>query len=356
MKKLAFKFVILVAPFAALIAIELFVLPIQYFTFRNWEALLALNVRPAAGPFYPDMHIKRSDERGYNLKFADTQPKTVEWYTDHDGYRNRPRPTAVDRYDIVVVGDSNIAGSYLDQKDTLSEVLERKCGCATFSYSSVPKNSFFFDWRFQEHPPRAVVVEIRTGEIYQEGSLLFNFNASVEKISSWTLSYVTPPSSPLPHWLAILEDRFLKENMLQYVRSRLRLATKVGDLPEREISVEQRTEFLFKLATAMDQESRRRDTQFVLLVIPQPPFDRTLDEAIVRLKESGVKVIAYLPNDKHSDWANIDNFFSNRDPHWREQTVVEVADKVLGALTAADETNPKADKTSLESGIENRAP
>jgi len=295
-----------------------------------------VNVRPALGPFYPDMHIKRSDERGVNLGFRDAQPKTVEWYTDHDGFRNRPRPTPVNSYDIVVVGDSNIAGANLDQKDTLSEVLERKCRCATFSYSSMPKISFSSDHRFQEKPLRAVVVEIRTGEMYSEQSLLWNFKASFEEPSSWRLSDFVVKISPLPRWLAILEDRFLKANMLQFVRSRLRLALKADDQGGREISVEQRKEFLFKVATLMDQESRRRDMQFVLLVIPQPVLDRTLDETIVRLKEAGVKVIAYLPHDKHSDWTDIDHFFSERDSHWREEAVVKSADKVLEALGAVD--------------------
>jgi hypothetical protein len=333
MTKLALKFVLLIAPFVALSAIELFVLPIYFFTFRNWEALLAVNVRPAEGPFYPDMEVKRRDEHGDRLGFSDNRPKTVEWITDHDGYRNRPRADSAGRYDIVLVGDSLIVGSYLDQKDGLAEVLERKCGCAVFSYAAMPKIGFFFDPKFQQRPPKAVVVEIRTGERYNESALRWNFNASIDDLSGWTFSGSPPPASALPRWLAILSDRFLKANMLQYVRSRLRVALRDPILPEREISIAQRNDFVFEAVSAMDGESRRRGMQFALLVIPDgPPADRTLDQTIVRLKEAGVKVIAYLPNDERSDWANIDHFFSDRDSHWREETVVATADKVLQAL------------------------
>ena len=47
MKGLALKFLLLAAPFVILIGVELFVLPIDFFTFRAWEALVTKYFRPA---------------------------------------------------------------------------------------------------------------------------------------------------------------------------------------------------------------------------------------------------------------------------------------------------------------------
>jgi len=128
MKGLLLKFLVLAAPFVALLGIELFVLPIDFFTFRAWEALVTKYFRPADGIFYPNMHLIKT-EHADKLGFSDPNPKRVEWFTDQYGSRQRPREREPERYDIVIVGDSNIAGSYFNQKDTIAEVLARKCGC-----------------------------------------------------------------------------------------------------------------------------------------------------------------------------------------------------------------------------------
>ena len=90
MKSLVRKFALLAAPFVALIAIELFVLPVDFFTFRVWEAVTIQYVRPAEGIFYPRMHVVK-DEHADRLGFRDPNPRKVEWFTDQYGFRNRPR-------------------------------------------------------------------------------------------------------------------------------------------------------------------------------------------------------------------------------------------------------------------------
>jgi len=209
---LARKFALLAAPFAALVAIELFVLPVDFFTFRVWEALTIQYVRPADGIFYPKMHVVKN-EHADKLGFRDPNPRTVEWFTDEHGFRNRPRAIAPERYDIVVVGDSNIVGSSHDQKDTIAEVLERKCRCPVYSYGGASKRQFFNDPRFKKNPPRVVVVEAIGAEFYKASYAALNYANLLDGPGS--------EQSFLPDSLAVMLDRLLKTNMLEFVRSRL---------------------------------------------------------------------------------------------------------------------------------------
>ena len=52
---------LLAAPFVALLAIELFVLPVDFFTFRAWEALSIQHVRSGEGIFYPRVHLVKNE-------------------------------------------------------------------------------------------------------------------------------------------------------------------------------------------------------------------------------------------------------------------------------------------------------
>jgi hypothetical protein len=60
MRKLSGKVLLLSFPFLILLAVEMY-LPIDYFTFRAWEALIVSWHHPRfsiclPGPFYPDMN------------------------------------------------------------------------------------------------------------------------------------------------------------------------------------------------------------------------------------------------------------------------------------------------------------
>ena len=116
--KLVIRGVLLSCPFVLLMVLELFILPIDFFTFRIWESLLATPYR-YPGVFYPNMHVIKEHEYGDRYRILapqDNKSKKVEWWTDSYGYRNRPELAKLNKYDAVILGDSNIVGSSLDQK------------------------------------------------------------------------------------------------------------------------------------------------------------------------------------------------------------------------------------------------
>lgn len=320
-KTLFKKLAIFAAPFILASAIELFILPIDFFTFRIWEAVTQLYHQSAKGPFYPNMIIHKA-EGADRLGFWDPAPKEVVWYTDKYGFRNRPRNPEPEYYDIVLVGDSNIVGSYFDQKDTIAEVLARKCACNTYSYAVVTKPQFFSDPKFKVAPPRAVVVEARPGELYA-GDVEDQF--SVKPLPAYQDPYI-------PVALGVLYDRFMKANMLQFMRSRLGLG---GGLPNsgpaRILSLEERTEYTYQAVTAMRDELAHRGSDFIFFLMPTK--DRSLDEAVRRLRADGVKVIAYLPTPEHPDGVDLKQYYQQHDSHWREESAAAVASLILELLT-----------------------
>src|SRR5713226_1304628 len=106
-------------------ALELFILPIDYFTFNVWVALKTRRFETLIrGEFYPNMTVSKVEVGDISPHSRFAVPKHVTWFTDRYGFRKKNNQVA--RYEIVIVGDSYVGGSSLTQDDMLSEVLSRK--------------------------------------------------------------------------------------------------------------------------------------------------------------------------------------------------------------------------------------
>jgi alginate O-acetyltransferase complex protein AlgJ len=155
MARLWLRLLLFASPFLGLWAMEL-ALPIDTFTFRSWEALSAHGFPSRwEGPFYPAQSLWRNEtgDLGHHTPWA--VHKTVRWETDTYGFRTAK---AVERFDIVLLGDSNTAGSGLTQDATLAPVLERILGRSVYPYAPSRISSLLNDRRFLKGPPNAVVV------------------------------------------------------------------------------------------------------------------------------------------------------------------------------------------------------
>ena len=147
------------------ILLELFVLPIEFFSPRAYEALVATDVIPKyqLGKFYPNQKLsmwEAGDRVGY-VPVKDRK-KYNYWETDSHGFRNRQDIVvkANNHFEIVITGDSMVAGSYLDQKDTLPEVLSNLCSCMTYNYGSMNQRwRYLHDERFSRNPPDFVIFQ-----------------------------------------------------------------------------------------------------------------------------------------------------------------------------------------------------
>jgi len=219
---------LLLFPFLILQLLELFVLPLDFFTFRVWEAALGTPFL-YPGPFYPNIHIKKTREYGDCYRSGDpskVQAKPVEWFTDASGWRNRPEIEKKDHYDMVVVGDSNIVGSFLDQKDTISEILGNRSGKVGYSYSLAHDKPglFFSDPKIVQKKPSLLVVESKVGNWNENNSYLINFREwpdgsldLVNREQEFT-TYYAPTRQP---FLEKIVSQFAKHAMFYSLKSNL---------------------------------------------------------------------------------------------------------------------------------------
>ncbi|MFW5856835.1 MAG: alginate O-acetyltransferase AlgX-related protein [Planctomycetota bacterium] len=199
------------SPFLAALLLECCVLPLDAFTFRVWEAAKRSrwdSVFPP-GPFYPNLAIDRVETGDLASHTAAAVPKRVRWRTDRFGYRREN--TAREDWDVVVIGDSFVAGTGLTQADMLTERLAARTGLAVYplAHDRWPRH-LLREARFRDHPPRIVVL------------------AHCER----TLGYLRAPdpdppepeaSAPAWTWPAATRiNHMRKRAMLRFARARVR--------------------------------------------------------------------------------------------------------------------------------------
>lgn len=214
-------------PFIVALVIELFVLPIDQFTFRVWESLITKrSFGILTGPFYPNMSVRKMEEGELAYYTPCAVKKDVMWITDKYGYRRAN--SSEHKYPVVIIGDSNIAGSGLTQEDLLSETLQKKLGTVVYPLSPERINSIFDHKVFAHSVPEIVI--LASVERGIPSGLTRIEKKRFEKPSPWKkfLSLIQL-NSPIQH-VAVFFDRTFKANMLNYLRARI---NKLGpSLPE----------------------------------------------------------------------------------------------------------------------------
>jgi alginate O-acetyltransferase complex protein AlgJ len=131
-----------IIPLLVVWIIEIVLLPINFFNHRNWEALQVHSKIPHYGPFYSNQNIE-SVEVG-DLAFATklAVPKKTKWITDSLGFRNN---TFIKNPDIIIIGDSFIAGTSLSQEHTFTNQLSKLFNDSLQIYNLAPSNFSSFD-------------------------------------------------------------------------------------------------------------------------------------------------------------------------------------------------------------------
>lgn len=200
-KRLLGKLTLLALPFILWPLVEVFVLPMNFFTFRIWETISVNSMRVMPGPFYPNVHMQMEEEGELAPRTPFARKRQVEWYTDPYGYRNRDT-----KNDVLLIGDSNITGAKLSQEETLAEVLEQHLGRDVYSFAPATVNRFLATDRFEENPPELVIVssiERRIPELPAVGD-----NSLGSKVRNLTGKLIS--SSPFLTNLTVKADRISK--------------------------------------------------------------------------------------------------------------------------------------------------
>jgi hypothetical protein len=218
MRKFIFKLILFFSPFLLALGLELFVLPIDFFTFRSHEALVVRKFRSILlGRFYPNRTLNKVEEGdlGHHTKF--TSKRRVEWITDSYGYRKKESDRL--KYEVVIVGQSETFGASLTQKQMLSEVLEDQLSTGVYPFAPAGINTFLKERRFILHPPEIVILSSMERAVLElpplkipsakKGTLFETDRNILAKIREyrWIQSF------------GVFLDRLYKMNMVQYLRA-----------------------------------------------------------------------------------------------------------------------------------------
>lgn len=354
MKKFAFRIVLFLSPFILAIAIELFVLPIDFFTFRVWEAVLVKNFRKfLPGPFYPNMKIEKIEEGDLAHHTIFAVKKKVLWEIDQYGYRKKN--TDRSKHEIVIIGESNIAGSSLTQKDMLSELLEEKLNVSVYPLAPVTITAFFKEKRFINHPPDIVIfASIERLIPYIEMPKLprkKKSNALVSKLENKI------EDNRLFQSIAVFLDRLSKGNMLNYLRAGLRrIVSNSRDTPLRRnpllflngkpiIPAITKDYFdrIVQVIEGYDHLFKQRGIRFIFLPIPnqeniyyeqyavkeKPVFLKNL---ISELKNKGIESVDPQTAFEEAHQKDLTLLFHTDDSHWNRKGVKLIADLVIETI------------------------
>lgn len=355
-KKLLFKLTMLLLPFLIWPLIEVFVLPINFFTFRVWETLVVNKMRILSGPFYPNMYIKMEEEGELAPRTEFAEKRLVEWYTDEWGYRNRDT-----KHDILLIGDSNVTGVKLTQEETLSEVLERKTGREVYSFAPGTVNRFLATDRLHENPPKVVVVasiERRIPELPAVGA-----NGLNSQLRNFTGEIIN--ASPFLNALVVSTDRATKLALYQYTLGNInrQLGSKgyynyqnefflEGEYANREFTEEEIQHFADVLE-GYKKVIEEKGYKFLFLPIPNKeniyyellPSKKKptmLPRLMAELEKRNVAFIDTQTPFEHLYHAKGIELYPVDDAHWNEVAVETAADLVARRLSG--ESSKKDDK------------
>jgi hypothetical protein len=340
--------------FLAIVSLPLVIqaiFPIDYFNYRSWEAL-KFDKLSEDKPFYTDMYLHKIEEGdlGYRTKYA--IKKDVVWQTDEYGYRNN---LIRDKYDIVIIGDSNIAGSGLSQDQILSSVLIQKTNLSVYSYSSAGVssniNGFLSDKRFFENPPKIVIV----GSIERRIADLPELEKKITIKNNFEIRSLTKIIEKM--------DSILKMSMFRYY-----YAIISEKISPRKIIVNEKTGMLFYNIGLENQKLNKinfnrsvdniksykkvleeRGIQFIFLPIPDKEniYAYDLPERFKSFRNDSEFLMDFIKELKKNNITVIDtlNIFKNQkekglfqldDTHWNQNGVNITADLIKEVIESSD--------------------
>lgn len=192
-----------------------FLLPLDAFTFRSYEALKVENIRfLLPGPFYPNRTLEKTEvgDLGHHSPYA--RRRHVIWKTDEYGYRKEGPFVAPE---IVIIGHSNTFGSGLTQEQTLFEQLEMHLGGSVYPYAGGELPGFLLESRFLDPHPKWVILECGENALHK----LPKIGELNPEAIHMTKERLRKPIGPWTARVGYFLDQFNDNRMLAFLRSSL---------------------------------------------------------------------------------------------------------------------------------------
>ena len=374
MNKYALKYLLLAAPFVLAVIIETFILPVDFFTFRVWEALFVKrSLGILHGPFFPDVRLAKTEERGDLQSSAKcAREKDVVWMTDRYGYRKSASPDEI--FPVVIVGDSTIAGAGLTQEEMLSEVLEKKVSRRVYPLAPGVLEDLFDHPRIKQFPPDIVILAN-----IERFILATNYHipsgADFRTLSPPDKMVLAIQLNPVVQKTAVVINRVMKTIMLYYLQIRINIPDEPhppgaeeaacpvlfleGKNANRRVPDERIDSIAANLAN-VNAFFKSRGVRFIFLPIPnkenfyyqqlgtdKPQFLTTL---IKKLRKLNVEVVDTQTAFDEAARTSEKALYPRDDTHWNAEGVKVAADlleTLIQKPSAGDKnTSPTPQETS----------
>ena len=376
-KKKPRGFIVAATAVVVLYIVELCVLPINFFTFRIWEAVSVYCLNDyLPGPFYPNMKlgmVEQAGDLGHNTSFGIT--RHITWETDNFGYRNIKQ--RADNPDLVVIGDSFIVGAALAQTEMLSESLSKKLNTNVYAMAPIDVNDFLTMERFKQNKPGVVIFGWVERELTNLPLLKDNSRTDNSYFRGPIKSYLDKNQQ-----FAIFIDRACKHSMIRYVVSNfdkvlneikfsLIKSGNAGndqnmlffqgveankDIPSEEIKR------IANIVKSYEAAFEKRGIDFVFLPIPnkeniysdflsdkkKPTF---ISNLFLELERKGVYVVDIQTPYRRLYEQQKEILYRPDDTHWNEKGVDIAAEQIISFLRSQELIKvfrSRIDKTEME--------
>jgi alginate O-acetyltransferase complex protein AlgJ len=368
-RKFILRSVLFVSPFLVLLGVEIFILPIDFFTFRVWEALVVRKLELLLpGPFYPNMRVLKEEEGDLTHHTRYALRRRVVWATDRQGYRHEDPGLLL--HPILIVGESEVVGTGLTQEEILSAVLERRLGIGVYPLAPGSINSFLRQRRFAEHPPRVLILTRPERSITDLSRIRSGLTRTPGPLSGKVLEARTRLKEKLEgtRWiqkLGVLLDRLYKSPMLHSLRANLRrgLSPSAGSSLKSEVTPRGLIFFLQgrqvepEVSSSLFDDTLRtlksyhdllqdRKIRFIFLPIPEKETffyeslglqaPRFLDRLHSKLQEMGIETIDLRPAFAEALQRSSLLPYQTDDTHWSAEGV-RIAAGLLEARLGKDD-------------------
>lgn len=339
MTKTYLKIFLLASPLFVMAYLEAVVFPLDQFTFRAWEAIkVNLFQKSLPGPFYPN--IRRTF-----LEAGDDDKKKIKnrknlWITDVYGHRNERLPEQGEVYGVIV-GDSNIVGSSLDQKDLLSESLTKRTGDLWINLS----HEYINPW---EHPacksnrPKWIIFQLKRGSLLNLPNLggrgsdpvsQKNQSVLVSVDHATKISFLNKARS----WVgcrAIAISEQLQDPHLSIPLAQLEIALAQGCVP-RELGACEKFTKMTPLQILKEHQAKCDSMGIFFILVVLPDTVKEADLLIRQIELAGVRTIGFLPSNTFPRGADLEQFWQKDDSHWSKKGIEITAEKIVEQLGAA---------------------
>jgi alginate O-acetyltransferase complex protein AlgJ len=345
-----------------------FFLPLGYFNYDAWGAT-SYQMLKTGKPFYTNMNLEKIDEGDLAYRTEYAVQKKLIWQTDKYGYRNAPKKN--ENYDVLIIGDSVIVGSGLNQNETLASFLEKETGLNVYAIGPAGIDTFRADKRLMENPPKLIIHEGIERNLYTLPNLMKNVDVKGEEDNLIKEKFYETldqclKMSPIRYLFARIRGLIFNRDMI--VNDTTKMVFFQTSLNNRKLNRENASEIVSRIIS-YNQYFNKKGIKYVFLPVPDKEsvyFDdipkkyitsdndfEVITPLVDELTENNVTTLNLL--DIFNKTKN-ETLYQLDGTHWNPIAAKIVAEQIINKINLTDLRSPQNNVLQLNNKIKIDSP